>query len=79
MKLAGSTAPVTDANRSPRRMGIRDTLVNGPLGFGTAPLGNMFRDIPDDEAAATVDAAREQRARSCGQPSSITAVATWRR
>jgi D-threo-aldose 1-dehydrogenase len=38
-------------------MGIRDTLVNGPLGFGTAPLGNMFRDIPDHEAEATVDAA----------------------
>jgi D-threo-aldose 1-dehydrogenase len=38
-------------------MGIRDILVNGPLGFGTAPLGNMFRDIPDQEAAATVDAA----------------------
>jgi D-threo-aldose 1-dehydrogenase len=38
-------------------MGIRDLLVNGPLGFGTAPLGNMFRDIPDHEAAATVDAA----------------------
>ncbi|MGO7169717.1 aldo/keto reductase [Rhizobium leguminosarum] len=40
-------------------MTIRDTLVNGPLGFGTAPLGNMFRDIPDDEADATVEAAWE--------------------
>ncbi|AGB26907.1 putative oxidoreductase, aryl-alcohol dehydrogenase like protein (plasmid) [Mycobacterium sp. JS623] len=38
-------------------MSIRDLLGNGPLGFGTAPLGNMFRDIPDHEAAATVDAA----------------------
>ena len=37
--------------------GIRDLLVSGPLGFGTAPLGNMFRDIPDQEAEATVDAA----------------------
>jgi len=27
--------------------------VSGPLGFGTAPLGNMFRDIPDQEAEAT--------------------------
>ncbi|AJC21749.1 aldo/keto reductase [Pandoraea pulmonicola] len=27
------------------------------LGFGTAPLGNMYRDIPNDEALATVDAA----------------------
>ena len=38
-------------------MGIRDFLVNGPLGFGTAPLGNLFRDIPDGEAEATVAAA----------------------
>ncbi|HYR16202.1 MAG TPA: aldo/keto reductase, partial [Mycobacterium sp.] len=44
-------------------MSIRDFLVNGPLGFGTAPLGNMFRDIPDDEAEATVDAAWEQGTR----------------
>src|SRR5215468_1632252 len=41
-------------------MSIRDTLISGPLGFGTAPLGNMFRDIPDAEAAATVDAAWRQ-------------------
>jgi D-threo-aldose 1-dehydrogenase len=27
------------------------------IGFGTAPLGNMYRAIPDDEALATVDAA----------------------
>ncbi|MFJ8869887.1 aldo/keto reductase [Streptomyces sp. NPDC102473] len=32
-------------------------LLPGPLGFGTAPLGNMFRAIPDEEAAATVEAA----------------------
>lgn len=38
-------------------MSLRDCLKNGPLGFGSAPLGNMFRDIPDDEARATVDAA----------------------
>jgi D-threo-aldose 1-dehydrogenase len=38
-------------------MGIRDTLVNGPLGFGAAPLGNMFRELTDEEATATVDAA----------------------
>lgn len=30
------------------------------LGFGTAPLGNMFRDIPEEEAAATVEAAWDQ-------------------
>lgn len=34
-----------------------------PLGFGTAPLGNMFRNIPEQEAAATVDAAWEQGVR----------------
>jgi len=38
-------------------MSIRKYLSNGPLGFGTAPLGNMFRNIPDEEAAGTVDAA----------------------
>ncbi|MFI8257839.1 aldo/keto reductase [Streptomyces filamentosus] len=32
-------------------------ILPGRLGFGTAPLGNMFRAIPDDEAAATVEAA----------------------
>ncbi|MFJ4920859.1 aldo/keto reductase [Streptomyces sp. NPDC088725] len=35
-------------------------LLPGPLGFGTAPLGNMFRAIPGDEAAATVEAAWDQ-------------------
>jgi len=40
-------------------MSIRDKL-NGKLGFGTAPLGNMFRNIPEAEALATVDAAWEQ-------------------
>ena len=38
-------------------MGIREYLKNGPLGFGAAPLGNMFRNIPDAEATATVCAA----------------------
>ncbi|GGW10086.1 aldo/keto reductase [Streptomyces narbonensis] len=32
-------------------------LLPGRLGFGTAPLGNMFRAIPDEEARATVEAA----------------------
>ncbi|MFJ2058654.1 aldo/keto reductase [Streptomyces sp. NPDC087908] len=35
-------------------------LLPGRLGFGTAPLGNMFRAIPDDEARATVEAAWDQ-------------------
>ncbi len=32
-------------------------ILRGKLGFGSAPLGNMFRDIPDQEALSTVDAA----------------------
>jgi D-threo-aldose 1-dehydrogenase len=38
-------------------MSFSAEFVHGPLGFGAAPLGNMFRDIPEEEAAATVDAA----------------------
>jgi D-threo-aldose 1-dehydrogenase len=34
--------------------------MSGPLGFGAAPLGNMFRNIPEEEAVATVDAAWQQ-------------------
>lgn len=30
------------------------------IGLGTAPLGNMFRDIPEEEARATIDAAWNQ-------------------
>ncbi|HSI46972.1 MAG TPA: aldo/keto reductase [Ideonella sp.] len=37
-------------------MAFKD-LFPGKLGFGTAPLGNMFRDIPEAEAQATVEAA----------------------
>jgi len=44
-------------------MGIREYLLNGPLGFGAAPLGNMFRNIPDDEAIATVNAALSEGTR----------------
>jgi D-threo-aldose 1-dehydrogenase len=40
-------------------MRVRKTLLKGPLGFGAAPLGNMFRNIPDAEASATVEAAWE--------------------
>lgn len=32
-------------------------LLPGKLGFGSAPLGNMFRNVPDDEVSATVEAA----------------------
>ena len=37
-------------------MALTDILP-GKLGFGAAPLGNMFRDIPEPEALATVAAA----------------------
>ena len=38
-----------------------DRLENGgltftELGFGTAPLGNLYKAISDDEACATLDA-----------------------
>jgi D-threo-aldose 1-dehydrogenase len=54
------TPPIGNANTNVHRrfdMRIREALLAGPLGFGTAPLGNMYRDIPEDEALATVDAA----------------------
>src|SRR5262245_43888589 len=38
-------------------MSIRNKLIGGRVGFGAAPLGNMFRNIPEAEAEATVDAA----------------------
>lgn len=37
-------------------MALKDILP-GQLGFGAAPLGNMFRAIPEEEALATVEAA----------------------
>ncbi|WP_217622312.1 aldo/keto reductase [Paenibacillus agri] len=40
-------------------MNIR-TVLQGKIGFGSAPLGNMFRNIPEEEAMATVNAAWEQ-------------------
>lgn len=43
-------------------MSLKDKLP-GKLGFGTAPLGNMFRNIPEAEALATVDAAWEHGVR----------------
>ncbi|MFF2350841.1 aldo/keto reductase [Kitasatospora sp. NPDC058115] len=38
-------------------------LLPGKLGFGTAPLGNMYRAIPEAEALATVEAAWQQGVR----------------
>ncbi|WP_205746728.1 aldo/keto reductase [Duganella callida] len=43
-------------------MSIRNKL-QSKLGFGAAPLGNMFRNIPDEEALATVEAAWNQGVR----------------
>jgi len=40
-------------------MSLKDKII-GQLGFGTAPLGNMFRSIDEEEAAATVEAAWDQ-------------------
>jgi D-threo-aldose 1-dehydrogenase len=37
-------------------MALKD-IIGSPLGFGAAPLGNMFRAIPEEEALATVEAA----------------------
>lgn len=44
-------------------MSVKSSLLNGPLGFGAAPLGNMFRDIPQDEALETVEEAWKQGVR----------------
>ena len=30
-------------------MTIRKKLAGGPLGFGAAPLGNMFRELTDEQ------------------------------
>ncbi|TXG00626.1 hypothetical protein FVD38_07620 [Massilia arenae] len=38
-------------------MSLKDKVPSNPLGFGTAPLGDMFRKIPEQEAADTIDAA----------------------
>ncbi|MBH8599239.1 MULTISPECIES: aldo/keto reductase [unclassified Thermoactinomyces] len=35
------------------------SMLKGKLGLGTAPLGNMYRNIPEEEAMATIDAAWE--------------------
>ncbi|MGZ9818084.1 aldo/keto reductase [Peribacillus simplex] len=42
---------------------MKDILQGKKLGFGAAPLGNMFRNIPEEEAMATVDAAWESGVR----------------
>jgi D-threo-aldose 1-dehydrogenase len=44
--------------RTPRPLGRRGPAVTG-LGLGTAPIGNMFTGVTDEDASATVDAAWE--------------------
>src|ERR1700753_4256585 len=46
----------TTSNGQGHDMALKDILP-GKLGFCAAPLGNMFRAIPEDEALATVEAA----------------------
>ncbi|TMW72918.1 aldo/keto reductase [Alteribacter natronophilus] len=36
-------------------MSILKTFLDRRLGFGTAPLGNLFRDIPEEEAQETIE------------------------
>ena len=50
-------------NRGETDVSIKDQLLSGPLGFGAASLGNMFRSIPEEEAAATVDGAWQEGTR----------------
>jgi D-threo-aldose 1-dehydrogenase len=37
----------------------RTSLSVTELGFGTAPLGNLFRPLPDEAARATLAAAKD--------------------
>lgn len=40
-------------------MSLKDIL-SDRIGFGTAPMGNMFRAVPDEEVSETLDAAWDQ-------------------
>src|SRR5262245_45263495 len=59
----GRWCPAQTADTFGGIMSIREKLISGPLGFGAAPLGNMFRNITEEEAAATVEAAWQQGTR----------------
>ncbi|MGB6406528.1 MAG: aldo/keto reductase, partial [Planococcus donghaensis] len=37
-----------------------DVTVKNKLGLGTAPLGNMFRDVPEKEAMETIQTAWDE-------------------
>ncbi|MEY8749312.1 aldo/keto reductase [Alkalicoccobacillus gibsonii] len=40
-------------------MNNKNELLTHKIGLGTAPLGNMFREVPEEEAQATIEAAWE--------------------
>lgn len=40
-------------------MNNKNELLPHKIGLGTAPLGNMFREVPEEEAQATIEAAWE--------------------
>ena len=50
------TAAVNQKVSQRRGIGRRELKVTG-LGLGTAPLGGLYRDLSDEEAQATIDAA----------------------
>ena len=58
-----ATSPEAAGNVWRIDVSIKDSLLSGPLGFGAAPLGNMFRNIPEEEAVETVDVAWQQGTR----------------
>ncbi len=58
--FGGEIEARASGKRHCRPSGIRNALLKGPLGYGGAPLGNMFRDIPEGEALETVTAAWNQ-------------------
>ncbi|WP_431037939.1 aldo/keto reductase [Streptomyces sp. P6-2-1] len=49
---------------SPRRTLGRSTVAVSPLGFGAAPLGNLYTPLDEETARATVDAAWDAGVRS---------------
>ena len=56
-------------------------LLKRKIGFGTAPLGNMYRNIPEEEAIATVDAAWDNGVRYFAAPlygSGLARNSSWR-
>jgi D-threo-aldose 1-dehydrogenase len=57
--LTAERTPDLHDARQDTSMSLHDKII-GRLGFGAAPLGNMFREISEEEAATTVQAAWDQ-------------------